>query len=736
MKRRRTLFSSATLALAASILLASCSLLPLAVDRARNRVERIENAVAPMARAALSAGQLETARRLYQRLLEVDPASVAARMGLGAVSMAARDPAQAAVWYQSAVAHVGDPAARHTALLAHGRAAVAAGDLEAARRSFSVLADPRENASDDHAAWAFNGLGTVCLLEGEPDCAVASVEKAALRDPHEPALRRNLAFVLKTQSHYRELDAESAKDGTPIPADAPAALEEHARNVGPRSSDVAEATAPGTTTAEREGPPAPPAVADEEDEDAGAPAAELTSAEADEPAAAWPAESAPGALPDPAPPAVADEEDEDAGAPAAELTSAEADEPAAAWPAESAPGALPDPAPPAVADEEDEDAGAPAAELTSAEADEPAAALPAESAPEALPDPAPPAVADEEDEDAGAPAAELTSAEADEPAAALPAESAPEALPDPAPPAVADEEDEDAGAPAAELTSAEADEPAAALPAESAPEALPDPDLAPPVVAGEEDEDPDAPAVESMLTAADETGAWWKTVDALEEAPPSALEASPLPAAPAPTPEDASPVAPTYGGPALEGGFLVVRTPDGREFVQVAAFALPSSARDMAAELRGITDHPVVVEEPVVGDRALHRVKIGPVPTPDERDTLAAALRTGGYGVASPATAPAQVLVVADEAAVPDAPLVVQDDGGRTYLQAGAYAEYHAADAIAYELRELTGYRVAVSDLARDGDTTLYRVRVGPVEAGAVEDVSQRIAAVAAKYRR
>ena len=674
------------------MLLAACSLLPLDADRGRSiRIERIENAVAPMARAALSAGQIETARRLYQRLLEADPASVAARTGLGTVAMAARDPAQAVVWYQSAVAHAGDPVERHAALLAHGRAAVAAGDLEAARRSFTVLADPRENAPSEHAAWALNGLGTVCLLEGDPDCAVASVERAALRDPNEPALRRNLAFVLKTQSHYRELEVEAAEDGMPVTATAPTAPEVDARHVEPRSPEMDEATVPVTTGSERE---APPAVADET-------------------VAASSPESVPEALPDSLPPAVAVAE-EDAAAPAEEPASAVADETAVAPSPESAPEALPDPLPPAVAVAE-EDAAAPAEERTSAVADETVAASSPESAPEALPDPLPPAVAVVE-EDAAAPAEERTSAVADETAVAPSPESAPEALPDPLPPAVAVAE-EDAAAPAEERTSAVADETVAASSPESAPEALSDP-LPPAVAVAEED---------AVATAVE------LTADAPHDAAPSAPEASPLPAVPAP--EDASPAASPYAGEALAGGFFVARTPDGGEFVQVAAFALPSSAHDMAAELRGVSGHPVVVEEADVGGAALHRVKIGPVPNADERDLLAAVLVANGYGMVGPATASAQELVLADEATVQDAPLVVEEDG-RTYLQAGAYAEYYAADALAYELRELAGYPVAISELARDGDTPLYRVRVGPVEVEAAADLSLHIAAVAAKYRR
>ena len=104
----------------------------------------VETAVLPMAQAALDAGQVETARRLYSRLLEVDERSVAARTGLGRVAMAERDAAKAASWYLAAAVHATLPEERHEALLAHGRAALAAGQHEAALRSFARLASVEE----------------------------------------------------------------------------------------------------------------------------------------------------------------------------------------------------------------------------------------------------------------------------------------------------------------------------------------------------------------------------------------------------------------------------------------------------------------------------------------------------------------------------------------------------------------------------------------------------------------
>lgn len=163
---------------------------------------RIENAVLPMANAALDAGQFETARRLYVRLLEADAGSVDARMGLGDVALATREPAQAANWYLAALVQAQGNDKRHAALLAHGRAALAAGDPLAARSSYTRLTDPEELASISNVAWGFNGIGIVSLLEGEPHAAVAAMEKAFLHDPDEPRFQGNLTRALKIAANF------------------------------------------------------------------------------------------------------------------------------------------------------------------------------------------------------------------------------------------------------------------------------------------------------------------------------------------------------------------------------------------------------------------------------------------------------------------------------------------------------------------------------------------------------
>ncbi len=179
---------------AATLLTGGCTVLPSQNDAVR--IQRVEEAVLPMARVALEAEQTETARRLYLRLLEVDPNSVGARMGLGEIAVARRDSAEAARWYAAAVSQATQAEERHAALLAHGRATLAAGDLEAARKSFSRLTSSKENAPAATAAWGLNGLGLVALLEGDIRGAIRFMEQAVLLAPDEKMLADNLSRAL------------------------------------------------------------------------------------------------------------------------------------------------------------------------------------------------------------------------------------------------------------------------------------------------------------------------------------------------------------------------------------------------------------------------------------------------------------------------------------------------------------------------------------------------------------
>ena len=205
----------------ATLLIGSCSVLPNEGDTLR--VKRVEEAVLPMARIALEAEQTETAKRLYLRLLEVDPASVTARMGLGDIAVARRDSSEATRWYAAAVAHARRPDERHAALLAHGRAALSGGDLNAARKSFARLTSSREDASTLNVAWGLNGLGLVALLEGDIRGAIKLMEQAVLLAPEEQRLSDNLtrALDLSTGIVPESAGAERMQDMVVAPGPAP-----------------------------------------------------------------------------------------------------------------------------------------------------------------------------------------------------------------------------------------------------------------------------------------------------------------------------------------------------------------------------------------------------------------------------------------------------------------------------------------------------------------------------------
>ena len=174
-----------------------------------------------MAATALEAGQLETARRLYRRLLVIDADSVEARMGLGDVALREQEVEAAARWYSSALVRAEEPPQRHAALLAHGRAALAAGQLEAAHKSFKRLTDPNENALRSSVAWGYNGVGLTLLLEGDLRGGVAALEQAVLRAPEEERFRGNLDRALAI---LRDFPAPAASsDDSTATLDAPGA---------------------------------------------------------------------------------------------------------------------------------------------------------------------------------------------------------------------------------------------------------------------------------------------------------------------------------------------------------------------------------------------------------------------------------------------------------------------------------------------------------------------------------
>ena len=265
--------------MALAVLLAGCA--DAMRQRDRLRIERVENAVLPMATAALETGQMETAKRLYGRLLEVDPESFRARMGLGETALRERQAADAARWYAQAIEVAQAPAQRHEALLAHGRAALESGQLQAAQESFARLASPEEQAPQASAAWGMNGVGLTQLLQDDLPAAVESMEQAVLWAPSEPMFRENLARA-------RAMLAERG----PFPdEEAPAPATSYAIEPGASAPEPDAAPAPDDASLELVF--SPPLV--EEIPPPPAPEARVAPSAADEPADALASEALPEA---------------------------------------------------------------------------------------------------------------------------------------------------------------------------------------------------------------------------------------------------------------------------------------------------------------------------------------------------------------------------------------------------------------------------------------------------------
>ena len=200
-----------------SLLAASCGL--LARQAPEPLASELNTAIVPLARAALDVGQVETARRLYARLLEADPGSAVARMGLGDAALREGARSEAIRWYSEAIAYARSAPEARAATLAHARAALAVGDNEAAARSFGKLADDESEPLD--AAWGHNGVGLTRLLNGDVAGAVTAMQEAVRLGPDELRFRENLgkALALRRQAERRGLLPDAGDDPGPAALD-------------------------------------------------------------------------------------------------------------------------------------------------------------------------------------------------------------------------------------------------------------------------------------------------------------------------------------------------------------------------------------------------------------------------------------------------------------------------------------------------------------------------------------
>ena len=242
------------------VCVAGCSLMPQ--DSGDLELDEVQRALLPMASVALDTGQLETAKRLYQRLLDVDPNSYPARMGLGNVAFKDRSLADAARWYLAALANASTFSERHEALLWHGRAALGNGQTGAARNSFQQLVDERENASSIHGAWAFNGIGMTLLLDGDILGAIDAMEQAVQLDSDEKMFASNLDRTLNILAELNtQGDAGTATPLVPTPSEVvpePSASRASSESDAspPAVADAVEPALPDAATPEHSAPPA------------------------------------------------------------------------------------------------------------------------------------------------------------------------------------------------------------------------------------------------------------------------------------------------------------------------------------------------------------------------------------------------------------------------------------------------------------------------------------------------
>ena len=655
--------------MAAALCIAACSLVP---DQGSLRVDEVEQALLPVANIALETGQLETAKRLYQRLLDVDPASQAAHMGLGDVAFKDRRPHDAVRWYLAAQANAQTPEQRNDALLWHGRAALDAGELSAARRSFEHLAAAPE-ASTISVAWALNGIGLTLLLQGDLRGAVAAMQGAVRRAPGEQMFADNLrrALAMLAELVAREDSAPAATDRAAMMAatthqDVPRmpSVDDLKPQQVPAGSEPTEMSAPADT----------PLVAEPQ-------AVEQEPFEPQPDAAVSNARPVPLVEPDALEPAL----------PEPEALEPQALEPEAPEPDALQPQALePEVLQPQTLEPEVLEPEALEREVLQPEVLEPEVLEQEVLEPEALePEMLEPEVLQPE-----ALEPEALQPEALEPEALQPAALQPEALePEMLEPEVLEPE----------VLEPEVLEPGELQPEELQPEVLQpevlEPEMLEPEVLEPEVLELDAEPTKELPTAA-----------TLDPAPPDSLA--------------------DVSWPSIEAGY-VVRT-DAGVFVQMGAFAEGAPAHTVANLLGDATHEIVRVEGPQDGAAdAFYRVRIGPIESMDALAALADRLEAEGFGRPrmSTSSAAAQIFGNLDEDSEDDFEdqlegneairtldgFIVQE-GAMRFLQLGAFEVRLTANQLANRLRQLTDHVVAVAETSQPDGAQIYRVRVGPIE--------------------
>ena len=179
--------------LVSSVSLGACASWPAQNDTPDTE-ELLRNSL-PVAAAALGAGQLDVARRLYLALEERFDNVPEPVLGLGYVAFQSGDFVDAERYFLQAAERASDtPAMQAEALLGAGRTALVQNRTQAARRHFqSAEASGQDTPT---SAWIANGLAVTATLGGDHDLAGTYYEEALRRSTGHPRIAANYVRML------------------------------------------------------------------------------------------------------------------------------------------------------------------------------------------------------------------------------------------------------------------------------------------------------------------------------------------------------------------------------------------------------------------------------------------------------------------------------------------------------------------------------------------------------------
>ena len=174
--------------------LAACANWPANDDTPAITGELLRHSL-PVAAAALAAGQLNVARRLYLSLSERFDNAPEPYLGLGYIALQSGDSAAAENHFLQAAERAADkPSLRAEALLSAGRIALAQGRSGAAKRRFRNAQAPAQGTAS--AAWIANGLAVASALRADYVAAEAHYGEALRLSSDNPRIAANLIRML------------------------------------------------------------------------------------------------------------------------------------------------------------------------------------------------------------------------------------------------------------------------------------------------------------------------------------------------------------------------------------------------------------------------------------------------------------------------------------------------------------------------------------------------------------